>query len=257
MKKLFAIALTITTLFSCKPTKVFVAEAKPSSDLSASKIIQKHYNNKQNFKTLYIKSSANYKDDKQSQSVSAEIKIKKDEKILISIRVLGITMAKALITPKEVKYYDKINGNYFDGDYALLSRWLGTDLNFQKVQNMLIGQCLEDLSDGNYQTIKQDNGYKVVSMADANTNIAYYFDAEQFLINKEEIAQPAQGRILQLSYPNHQTFAEAIMPKNLIIDAIQNENRTNISINYNSITFNEELSFPYSVPESYERIIIN
>jgi hypothetical protein len=257
MKKLFAIALTITTLFSCKPAKDFVADAKPKNDLSVSKIIQKHYNNKQNFKTLYIKSSANYKDDKQSQSVSAEIKIKKDEKILISIRVLGITMAKALITPKEVKYYDKINGNYFDGDYALLSRWLGTDLNFQKVQNMLIGQCLEDLSDGKYQTIKQDNGYKVFSTTDANTNIAYYFDAEQFLINKEEIAQPAQGRILQLSYTNHQTFAEAVMPKNLIIDAIQNENRTNISINYNSITFNEELSFPYSVPESYERIIIN
>lgn len=257
MKKLLAIAITIATLFSCKPAKVFVAEAKPSSDLSASKIIQKHYNNKQNFKTLYIKSSANYKDDKQSQSVSAEIKIKKDEKILISIRVLGITMAKALITPNAVKYYDKINGNYFDGDYALLSRWLGTDLNFNKVQNMLLGQCLEDLSDGKYQTTKQESGYKIFSDTNANTNIAYYFDADNFLIKKEEITQPTQGRMLQLSYPNHQTYAEAIMPISLIIDAIQKENRTNISINYNSITFNEELSFPYSVPESYERIIIN
>ena len=30
-----------------------------------------------------------------------------------------------------------------------------------------------------------------------------------------------------------------------------------ININYNSIIFNEELSFPYSVPNSYERIFIN
>ena len=41
------------------------------------------------------------------------------------------------------------------------------------------------------------------------------------------------------------------------IDAIQNSETTNININYNTISFNEDLSFPYSVPESYERIFIN
>jgi hypothetical protein len=131
------------------------------------------------------------------------------------------------------------------------------NLNFTKVQNMLIGQSLENLNEGKYETVKQESGYKIFSNLGANTNISCYFDADRFLINKEEIAQPSQGRLLQLSYPKHQNFAEVIMPMNLIIDAIQNENKTNININYNSITFNEELSFPYSVPESYERIIIN
>jgi hypothetical protein len=37
----------------------------------------------------------------------------------------------------------------------------------------------------------------------------------------------------------------------------QKSEKTTININYNSITFNEELSFPYSVPNSYERIFIN
>jgi hypothetical protein len=66
--------------------------------LKAAKIIGNHYNNKSNFSTLYIRANAKYADDKQTQNVTAEIKIKKDEQILVSIRFLGITMAKALIT---------------------------------------------------------------------------------------------------------------------------------------------------------------
>ena len=41
-------------------------------------------------------------------------------------------MAKALITPTKVSYYEKINNTYFEGDFSLLSNWLGTDLDFQK-----------------------------------------------------------------------------------------------------------------------------
>jgi hypothetical protein len=33
--------------------------------------------------------------------------------------------------------------------------------------------------------------------------------------------------------------------------------KTEILIDYNSITFNEDLSFPYSVPDGYDRIFIN
>ena len=112
--------LAIIFLSSCKSKAVFVDTKTPinvikedSTILTSERIIKKHYNNKNDFSTLYIRASAKYKHDDDSQSVSAEIKIKKDEKILVSIRVLGITMAKALITPKEVKYYEKINNPFF------------------------------------------------------------------------------------------------------------------------------------------------
>lgn len=245
------------TLVSCKSKKAFIAEGSASKMLTADKIIKNHYNNKKDFSTLYIKSSVNYKNEKQSQNVTAEIKIKKDEKILVSIRFLGITMAKALITPNEVKYYEKINGEYFEGDYAGLSQWLGTDLDFQIVQNMLVGQAFDNLNAGKYKTTIEDKLYKLENTSDSGTNKAFYFESEHFLIKKQEIIQAAKGRKLQVTYPNHKEFSEAILPLNLVIEAIQKKGKTNISIDYNAFTFNEELSFPYSVPESYERIFIN
>jgi hypothetical protein len=47
-------------------------------------------------------------------------------------------MAKASITPTSVSYY----GTYFEGDFSALSQWLGTDLDYNKIQNMLLGEPL-------------------------------------------------------------------------------------------------------------------
>ena len=243
-------------IFSCKSKGVFVAGSANKS-LTSDKIIENHYHNKADFSTLYIKSSAHYEDGKQSQNVSAEIKIKKDEMILISVRLLGITMAKALITPTEVKYYEKIGGKYLEGNFSALSQWLGTDLDFQKVQNMFIGQALDDLKTINYTSTIEDKLYKLENDSDANIRKTYFFEADNFLIKKEEITQKTQERMLQIVYPNHSDYNKMSLPTGLIIDAIQKGEKTNINIDYNTVTFNEELSFPYSVPEGYERIFIN
>ena len=147
MKKSVSILIIAVAFASCKPKQAVVSEevVLAGEAKSAKEVIAGHNAIPKDFKTLYIKGDASYKDSKQSQNVSVEIRIKKDETILVSVRVLGITMAKALITPKSVSYYEKINGQYFEGNYAVLSRWLGTELDFKKVQNMLLGEALDDL----------------------------------------------------------------------------------------------------------------
>ena len=69
-------------LVSCKTKKAVVTKAEYPKEVTAEKIIADHYNLKNDFKTLYLKSEVRYRDDNQSQNVSAEIKIQKNEKIL-------------------------------------------------------------------------------------------------------------------------------------------------------------------------------
>ena len=118
-------------LFSCKSKQTVVTEQSAVSTTHISAVIKGHYANRKDFQTANFKASARYEDEKQAQNVTAEVRIRKDEKILIVIRFFGITMAKALITPEEVSYYEKINGKFFRGNYQLLSNWLGADLDFQ------------------------------------------------------------------------------------------------------------------------------
>ncbi len=258
MKKfscLFLFCFVSLTLVSCK-SKATLLEGTASNLLSADKVIENHYNNKTEFSTLYIKANAKYRDDKQSQSVTAEIKIKKNEKILVSIRFLGITMAKALITPTEVKYYDKINSDYFEGDYSGLSKWLGTDLDFNKVQNLLLGKAFNDLHQSNFIVSIMNKMYKLEDNSDANNSKSFFFESDNFLLKQQEINQPNLQRALQIVYPEYKKHDEMILPLAIVIAAYHKESKTNIDIEYKNVSFNEELSFPYSVPEGFERISI-
>ena len=230
MKKgLFILAIIFFS--SCKSKAVFIDSKKSKAvvneenGLTSEKIIQNHYSNKNEFSTLYIRASAKYKHEDDSQSVSAEVKIKKDEKILVSIRVLGITMAKALITPNEVNYYEKINGTYFQGNYEGLSQWLGTDLDFNKIQNMLIGQPIDDLTKGNYSFIETEKFYKLNALED-KTEKSFSFEAEHFLLKKQEIIQPDKERSFEVNYPNFQDFVSGIFPTSLTINAFQKKVKT-------------------------------
>lgn len=255
MKRFLAIALLVF-LTSCKSKAVAVETVKVPTRVKASTIIENYYNNKIDFSTLYIKSNVQYADDKQTQNVTAEIRIKKDEQILVSVRFLGITMAKASITPTSVSYYEKMGGRYFEGDFSTLSEWLGTDLDFDKIQNMLLGRAIDDLEKGKYTESFTDQVYRLDDASTTDFKKSFYFDANTFLLNKQEISQTAKGRMIQMAYSDNAVYKEITLPSKVSINAIQEKGKTQINFDYNTITVNEELSFPYSVPNGYKRIII-
>jgi hypothetical protein len=255
MNKL-AFLLLMVLMVSCKSKSVVAAASIGTTRLTANTIIEKHYNNKNTFSTLYIKANAKYADDKQTQNVTAEIKIKKNEQILVSIRFLGITMAKALITPTTVSYYEKINGTYFEGDFSGLSKWLGTDLDYIKIQNMLLGEAFDNLNSGKYTESLLGQLYRLDDFSNENTKKSFFVDGNTFLIQKQEITQTVEERMIQVVYSGNKVFNEATLPSNVLINTYQKKGKTEINLDYNSITFNEELSFPYSVPNGYKRILI-
>ena len=260
MKKAALVVVLTVFMISCKSKAVIVAASNepvaPANYLSAKKIIENYYTNKNEFSTLYIKSSARYADDKQTQNVTAGIRIKKDEQILVSIRFLGITMAKALITPTMVSYYEKINGNYFEGDFSSLSQWLGTDLDYNKIQNMLLGQAIDDLTKGKYIESLLEHTYRLDDTSNINTKKSFFLDADKFLVQKQEITQTAEERMIKVAYADNKVYNEGILPSSVLINTFQKKGNTEINLEYNSVTFNQELSFPYSVPNGYKRIII-
>ncbi|MEW5676589.1 DUF4292 domain-containing protein [Flavobacterium enshiense] len=243
-------------LISCKSKQAVVSGTPVANEASSSAVIMGHYANKKDFKTANFKASARYEDEKQSQNVTAEVRIKKDEKILIIVRFFGITMAKALITPEEVSYYEKINGKYFQGNYKLLSDWLGTDLDFDKVQNLLLGQALDDLTKGKYVESIQSGLHVLKSSETESTEKIFMFEGANFLLKKEVVAQKDEERSVEVSYPSHKESPKGIYPSEIFIEAFQKE-KVNIKINYNNVTFNEDLSFTYDVPEGYEQIFID
>lgn len=254
MKKVITALLAVMVLASCKSKQAVVAETSASEDKAATEIIAGHSATRPNFNTMVIKADAHYKDSHEDQGFSAEIRIKKDEKILIMVRYLGITMAKGLITPDRVTYYEQLGKTYFDGDYGVLSRWLGTDLNFRKVQNMLLGQAMDNLEHGNYKATVQDGLYRLQAK-EGSTYKEFLFEAG-YLIKKQAFSQGGQEpRSIEINYPAHSNFEGRTLPAALKIVAEQKD-RVYLDIEYKSVKFDEKVSFPFDVPEGFTQIFL-
>lgn len=262
MKKYLVIIMAAGTLFTSCKSKQAVANATTVADVSAEEVkatkevVAGHYANAYNFETLLIKADTRYEDKNQRQSVSADIRIKKDETILVSLRYLGFTVAKALITPKEVAYYEKINGTFFKGDYKLLSRWLGADLDFNKVQNLLLGQALYNLNKGTYKTTIENGQYKLTGK-DGSILKEFLFEGSKYLLKQQRVEQGGTDtRSLDIAYAAYAEYPQAVLPKGINILAEQKD-KVKLDITYNSVTFNEKLTFPFEIPENSKEITLD
>lgn len=246
----------IFILLSCKSKQLVVAEQAAKEENKSVEVIQKHYDNKLNFETASIRTNASYEDAKQSLSINADLRIKKDEIIWINLKFLGFPAAKALITPTRVSYFEKINNTYFDGDYSTLSKWLGTDLDFQKVQNLLLGRPIDNLTKEVFVMQIVDNLFQLKNKNNTQLQKTFAFESGNFLLKKQVVSQPMNQRSVTVAYPAYQNQEAIFVPTGIQIEAMQKES-VKIEVEYKKITFNENLTYPYAVPNGYKQIIID
>ena len=102
-------------LASCKSSRSVVASGKVDSKLSAKQLIKENDKRDAKFKTLQAKVKIEVIDDLKASSYTVNLRMEKDKTIWIGA-TLGL--ARAMITPDRVQFYDKINNQYFDSLYT-------------------------------------------------------------------------------------------------------------------------------------------
>lgn len=234
-------------------------EAVEIEDAATSKVIQNHYSNEADFKTLSSRMRLNYKDEERSQAVTVSFRMEKDETIWMSAQLLGIPLAKALITRDRVSYFEKIGKTYFDGDYSLLSKWIGTPLDYDKLQNLLLGQAVYDLREDRYVLSESTRGYQLVPSNAAGQAIKKMFllDPKNFKASAQQLGQERENRNVTITYPKYQTVNGRVLPEEIKIVANEGGRGTNIDISMRSVTFDENVSFPFEIPSGYDEMVID
>lgn len=251
MKKYISVFLLIFILISCK-TKQAIAPLADES-LSVKRVVE-NYNQKQlNFKTLHIKGNTKYG----ILNPSIDLRIKKDEVILASIRVpIAGTIIKAKVTPEEVSYYNNLENEYFEGDFDFLSNWLGTQLDFQKLQNLLLGKTLDNPERENLQFAIEKNLYKLYSDR-KNLSKAYYFESETFNLKKQFVEQKQQNRSASIEYGNYKSVEGNLLPFVILIKSLNDNSSNEFKVDFKTIEVNTKISFPYQIPDGYKEIQID
>ena len=245
---------TILFLFvfvGCKSAKTIVANDELNNRLTAKQLIKQTEKVESDFKTLVGKMKIEYIEKNKSEGTTVSLRIEKDKTIWMS----KLGLVKALITPTRVAFYNKLDNTYFDGDFTYLSNLLGTELDFQKVQNMLLGQSMSALNDKDYEIDTFDQSYQLKPKKQRDLfELFLMFNPSHFKMDSQQIAQPKERRILQIDYLSYQKVDNLTLPSETKIFAIENEDQLVINLELKSVDLNEDVRFPFSIPSGYKKI---
>jgi hypothetical protein len=226
--------------------------------------------NEINFTWLKAKLSAEALIDSSSNSFTVNLRIKKDSVIWMSISKLGIEGARVLITKDSVKFFTTFPKNqYFKGDYAYISKLLNTELDFEMLQSLLVGNSVtfydEDekikpgIDDCSYTlgTVRKfkmrrvERGKELKEPAQSIYLVPENFKIARILFyefNPDRSFDAHFGDFIKIE-SDGQLFPQKM---NYTIKAQKN---VTIDLNYSKVTLNEEQTFPFRIPENYEQII--
>ena len=249
--KQFGVLLLIVFAVSCKSTKV-VTGGEVDSRLTSKAVIKAHYQNETVFKTLNGRVKIGYSDGESSQNVTVSLRMEKDKAIWLSAP-LGIV--KAYITPDRVSFYNKLENEYFDGDFSYLSEILGTEVDFSILQNLLTGQAIVDLRKEKYNLSATTDTYELTpKLPGALYKTLFKVEPKNFKIALQQLSQPQEKRLLEIDYKNYQLIDKEIFPNEIMIEAISKDETNTIELEYRNLELNGPVNFPYKIPNGFKEI---
>ncbi len=228
--------------------------------------------NEFHFKRLNAKLSVESTIDSTSNSFTINLKMKKDSIIWMSISKYGIEGARVVITRDSVKLTINFGEKkYFKGDFSYISKLLNTDLDFEIVQSLLIGNSVdfydedEKLKPGSNNclytlgTIRKRKLRKVMEKGKELKESAQsiFMIPETFKISRILFYEFNPDRNLDVKYSEFAKMdSTQLLPQKMNL-FFKSQKAINIDITYTKISLDQEQSFPFKIPEDYEQIKYN
>lgn len=240
-------------LVGCKSSKG-LASGEKNLGLSSKEVIKANAKKSANFKTLQSKVKVVYTQENKSQSHTVTLRMLKDEVIWINS---ALNLIRAKITPNKVSFYNKLDNTYFDGDYSYLSDILGTELDFKKLQNLLLGNAIFDLDKATYDMSIHNDAYLFQPKNQLSLfELFYIINPSHFKMDSQQLSQATESRFLEIDYLNYQEVNKQSLPENMKIIALEGDQETIIEMAFKSVSLNEDLRYPFKIPSGFDEIIL-
>ncbi|MBY0536058.1 MAG: DUF4292 domain-containing protein [Chitinophagaceae bacterium] len=261
-----------TVLYSCRSTKkiqnvittkidtVVAVAPTPEVDLHADSIkfiseaIHKIDSNRVGFKTFSAKVKVNFEDkDGKKNDFNAFIRLKKDSILWIKIdAVLGIEAFRVIVTPDSVKVLNKLDKVVQYRAVSGLQELSQLPFGFKELQNLIIGDPVYlDTNVVSYK--KDDKSLSLYSFGNFFKQLLSVNPADYTLQNcKLDDIDPTRARTCLVIYGEYQKKNNQPFSTFRKI-TVQEKSKLDIEMEYKQFDFDQDLSFPFSVPRNYKK----
>lgn len=271
IRRMLSLFLLATVLYSCKTRQKALppaAEVKPLQDRSVQELLDRL--DSAAFKADWINAKAGVTLVQGSSELSFNISLRarKDSIIWISISpMLGIEVARVMITPDSVKVLDRISNRYQTGTFEAINRMLQLKVNFEIVQSLLVGNFFAYKKNENrFNSVYLEDKYYILSSLtrkklkrsleekDPNKPVIQdvYVNNDQYRINKVSVEDQKISKSLVTEYEDFRTTESGNFPFKSVT-RITAEKNIEIRIEYGKLSTGEVQEFPFNIPSNYDR----
>lgn len=222
-------------------------------------VIRQFYNrvfrNKNNFQTFNGKIKAVYKSKDVNEDVTIYVRIAKDSVIWLSVRGLfGLEGARILMTKDSVKFINYLEKTILYKDISYLEQLTALPFDFAAVHNLVVGNPV--LIDSNKISIGMEGENKIrIEMDGYIFNHVALIDGWDYSILESDIKEHANylPRNCRIVYGNYDKTQGVPFSLNRSI-TVSGQNNLEVNMEYKSYSFNDAVSFPFSIPDNFKKL---
>ncbi|RYY38341.1 MAG: DUF4292 domain-containing protein [Chitinophagaceae bacterium] len=205
------------------------------------------------FHTFTAKINVDYKDaTNKNQNLNVNVRMYKDSAIWISATgFMGIEGMRALITKDSVKILNKLDKVYTARSMSYLQDVTDMPLDLPTMQNLLVGNPIFFDSVSSYA-----HSSGVLTLQSVGTWFKHLLalgdDDGNIMRSKIDDVDPSSNRTADITYGEYQEKGGVkFATKRQII--LSEAKKLSVKMDFRQFAFNEEISFPFSIPKNYKR----
>jgi hypothetical protein len=182
--------------------------------------------------------------------VTMNIRIANNKKIWVSITaLLGIEVARAVITPDSVMIINRLQGLYVKKPFSFIYAYTNKQINYNMLQALLIGNAVPALLNGDATL---DTANNAVTLSGNLEDIVYRLMLNTDLrVTQTNLDNHNQGVSLQVSYNNFIQTGTQKLPSQIDIASVAKDKKIQVNLRYVKVDLNQPQDYPFSIPSSY------
>lgn len=241
-----ALLLFLLILFSsCGGTRIDGVKVKK---MSARSLINNVEDGFPDYETFSSRARVKFTGSDRKTSFTAHIRLEKNKRIWLSISpALNIEVGRALITPDSIKVIDRINKEYTEAPFNSIQNYLDYPVDFQLLQELLLGTHIPDLSD---EKSKINEKAHLLRKENQSVQNLLWIDPFQYHIKKMDIYDIKNRQKMSVQQEKYNKQADGFFSEERSI-VLKSPESSEIHITFSRVSFNKDVEFPFSVPEKY------
>ncbi len=256
-------------IFSCRPTRkiqtaiakkdtasaLIVHDSRADSIKFVHDVFEKIKNQKIEFKTFSAKIKVEYVDKNgKGPDLTVFARIQKDSAIWLSINatVFSYEAFRVLITPDSVIVLNKKDKQIQYRSLGYLQELTQLPFDFSTMQDLIVGNAI--YLDSNIVSFKQNETSILMLSSGKFFKHLMTISKSDYTLEHSKLddVNAARNRTCELTYGNFENKNGVLFSTRRKI-SVAEKSKLDIDMDFKQYSFNETLSFPFSIPKNYKR----